>query len=143
MLTVEDFDFSKLNRVPKEIIKEAIKIHRQTYPGQALNRNTLCSIVSMNLEKAYLPKKPDDLFFDYDLEDADEVSVEEDTISDIDDVEDSEDDLENSEGEKKTEDKKKKEYNGEHLLKKMGLDKTRAISRKIDFYIYKHYLPKK
>lgn len=39
--------------------------------------------------------------------------------------------------------KKKKNYNGQHILKKMGLDTTKKILRKIDFYIYKYYSPKK
>ena len=38
---------------------------------------------------------------------------------------------------------KKKNYNGQHILKKMGLDTTKKISRKIDFYIYKYYSQKK
>lgn len=38
---------------------------------------------------------------------------------------------------------KKKNYNGQHILKKMGLDTTKKILRKIDFYIYKYYSPKK
>lgn len=37
---------------------------------------------------------------------------------------------------------KKKNYNGQHILKKMGLDTTKKISRKIDFYIYKYYSQK-
>lgn len=148
MLTVENFDFSKLNRTPKEIFKEAIKIHRQKYPGQALNRNSLCEIVSWNLERSYLPKKPDDLFFDYDVVEELEEEINIDATNDIEDLDDTiEDDVEGLDDDSSdgvnTKDKKKKEYNGEHLLKKMGLNKTKVITRKIDFYIYKHYFPKK
>lgn len=42
-----------------------------------------------------------------------------------------------------TNDEKKKNYNGQHILKKMGLDTTKKILRKIDFYIYKYYSQKK
>lgn len=147
MLTVENFDFSKLNRTPKEIFKEAIKIHRQKYPGQALNRNSLCEIVSWNLEKSYLPKKPDDLFYDYDILEESEEDIVVNSETDTEDLDDVTDDVEGLEDDSiegvDTKDKKKKEYNGEHLLKKMGLNKTKVISRKIDFYIYKHYFPKK
>lgn len=33
----------------------------------------------------------------------------------------------------------KKNYNGEHILKRMKLDTTAKILEKIDFYIYRHY----
>lgn len=42
-----------------------------------------------------------------------------------------------------TSSEKKKNYNGQHILKKMGLDTTKKILRKIDFYIYKYYSNKK
>ena len=35
--------------------------------------------------------------------------------------------------------KTKKNYNGQHILKKMKLDTTGKILEKIDFYIYRYY----
>ena len=37
------------------------------------------------------------------------------------------------------ESKSKKNYNGQHILKKMKLDTTGKILEKIDFYIYRYY----
>lgn len=118
MSTKEDFGFEKLNRVPKKIIQGAIEEFRKKNPGLALNRMDLCFIVSENLEKSYL--KVDSKIK--------EISDEEKTVdSEI----------------EETSDEKKKNYNGQHILKKMGLDTTKKILRKIDFYIYKYYSEKK
>lgn len=114
MSTKEDFGFEKLNRVPKKIIQEAIEEFRKKNPGKALNRMDLCFIVSENLEKAYLKS----------------------------DIEMSEDEMSEDEMSEDMLNKKKKNYNGQHILKKMGLDTTKKISRKIDFYIYKYYSQK-
>lgn len=114
MSTKEYFGFEKLNRVPKQLIKDAIEEYRKKNPGTALNRMELCYIVSENLEKSYLKANP---------ESEEIISAKETTNEDS--------------------DKKKKNYNGQHILKKMGLDTTKKILRKIDFYIYKYYSAKK
>lgn len=113
--TKENFGFEKLNRVPKKIIHEAIEEFRKKNPGRALNSMDLCFIVSEKLEKSYLKSE-----------------VEEEP-QEVQKVQESQDDAV----------KKKKNYNGQHILKKMGLDTTKKISRKIDFYIYKYYSQKK
>ena len=109
----EDFGFEKLNRIPKKIIQDSIEEFRKKNPNKALNRDDLCFIVSENLERAYLKTEDD--------------TEQEETIGI------------NSE---QNGEKKKKKYNGQHILKKMGLDRTKKITRKIDFYIYKYYSPK-
>ena len=120
MSTKECFGFEKLNRVPKQLIKDAIEEYRKKNPGTALNRMELCYIVSLNLEKSYLKANP-----------------ETGEISNAKKSENVGEDL-NTDS-----DKKKKNYNGQHILKKMGLDTTKKILRKIDFYIYKYYSAKK
>lgn len=137
MSTMEHFGFEKLNRVPKQIIKDAIEEHRAKYPGQALNRNNLCAIVSWNLEKAYLPPA-EDLFDEENIYEEETQEINIDISDDI--IDEDENDNPND---TETDEDKKKNYNGEHILKKMGLDKTKKISRKIDFYIYKYYSQKK
>lgn len=100
------FEFDKLNRVPKNSIKQAIQEYKELYPNEALNRYVLCEIIAKKLEAKY-----------------DRPQVEEPSTTD---------ELDNS---KTT----KKNYNGQHILKKMKLDTTGKIMEKIDFYIYRYY----
>lgn len=124
MSTKEDFGFEKLNRIPKKIIQGAIEEFRKKNPGCALNRMELCFIVSEHLEKSYLKA---------------DASVESSIACEC--LE--KNSLETSVHPENDGDKKKKNYNGQHILKKMGLDTTKKILRKIDFYIYKYYSQKK
>lgn len=105
------FEFDKLNRVPKNSIKQAIQEYKEVFPNKALNRYVLCQIIAQKLETKYLRPQLD--------EEISELEV------------DTEVDKEDS--------KSKKNYNGQHILKKMKLDTTGKILEKIDFYIYRYY----
>ena len=48
------FEFDKLNRVPKNSIKQAIQEYKEVFPNKALNRYVLCQIIAQNLEAKYL-----------------------------------------------------------------------------------------
>lgn len=111
------FEFDKLNRVPKKSIQLAIQEYKEKYPNKALNRYEICKIISLKLEAKYLRPQEND-------------SLEENQVEDI-SLEDDSEELENS--------KTKKNYNGQHILKKMKLDSTGKILEKIDFYIYRYY----
>lgn len=101
------FEFDKLNRVPKNSIKQAIQEYKEVFPNKALNRYVLCQIIAQKLEAKYLRPQLE--------EEISETEVE----------------LDDS--------KSKKNYNGQHILKKMKLDTTGKILEKIDFYIYRYY----
>lgn len=108
------FEFDKLNRVPKNSIKQAIQEYKELFPNKALNRYVLCEMIAKKLEAKYLRPQPED----------DSSTIEADSsIAEI--------ELEDS--------KLKKNYNGQHILKKMKLDTTGKILEKIDFYIYRYY----
>lgn len=112
MSTMETkFEFDKLNRVPKNSIKQAIQEYKEVFPNKALNRYVLCQIIAQKLEAKYLRPQLDEEISDL------EVEVEVDT----------------------KDSKSKKNYNGQHILKKMKLDTTGKILEKIDFYIYRYY----
>ena len=101
------FEFDKLNRVPKNSIKQAIQEYKEVFPNKALNRYVLCQIIAQKLEAKYLRPQLED-----------EISETEVELDDS---------------------KSKKNYNGQHILKKMKLDTTGKILEKIDFYIYRYY----
>ena len=101
------FEFDKLNRVPKNSIKQAIQEYKEVFPNKALNRYVLCQIIAQKLEAKYLRPQLE--------EEISETEVELDDSN------------------------SKKNYNGQHILKKMKLDTTGKILEKIDFYIYRYY----
>lgn len=101
------FEFDKLNRVPKNSIKQAIQEYKEIFPNKALNRYVLCQMIAQKLEAKYLRPQLEEEISETDIE------------------------LDDS--------KSKKNYNGQHILKKMKLDTTGKILEKIDFYIYRYY----
>lgn len=118
------FEFDKLNRVPKKSIKLAIEEYQEKNPNKALNRYELCKIISLKLEAKYLRPQTGDASTDTEL-----LEEESQVIKTV--LDEDSDELENS--------KPKKNYNGEHILKKMKLNSTGQILEKIDFYIYRYY----
>lgn len=122
MSTETTFEFDKLNRVPRKFIKAAIQEYQEKNPNKALNRYELCRIISFKMEAKYLrPQDSDSINDDFE-------SCDDDLNSDELDVEVN---TKNSNN--------KKNYNGEHILKKMKLQSTGPILEKIDYYIYRYY----
>jgi hypothetical protein len=122
MITETKFEFDKLNRVPKKGIQLAILEYKEKYPDKALNRYKICEILSAKLEEKYLIPEGSS-------EEGQEIEESQVMDTAIESDDDGEEDSS----------KAKKNYNGQHILKKMKLDTTKRILEKIDFYIYRYY----
>lgn len=127
----ENFGFEKLNRVPKKIIQEAVEESKILYPNCALNRNHICEIIARKLVKAYLKEECDDFKLNNNSPDTVNENNNAQTENNADSINGDVKSSQNSED--------KKNYNGQHILKKMDMDTTQKILRKIDFYIYRYY----